>query len=317
MNVQLRAFRMATWALIALITLIGCTPPSGMGAGGEASTTGVDLFTPVAPAPLEGETDPSEVIALVNGQPISMEAYRRELARWTAAYSDLGYEVADTSAYQAQVLDLLIERELVRQRAEAEGVVVTDQEVDAELASLIQEAGEENYQTWLLANLLTQEEFHELTQLEMLTRRLIGPVEAAIPDVAEQVHARHILVNTELEAVEILGRLQAGEDFDALAAEYSLDMTSARVGGDIGWFPRGGLLVSEVEEAAFNLAPGQLSGVIASPWGYHIVQTLEYDPARPIDSDIRQQLLEHAVQAWFDDLQAGADIQILVEDLPG
>jgi parvulin-like peptidyl-prolyl isomerase len=164
---------------------------------------------------------------------------------------------------------------------------------------------------------MTMEEFREALRMDILTRRLTEPIESTIPEVAEQVHARHILVNTQAEAEDILARLQAGEDFATLAADYSLDMTSARDGGDIGWFPRGRLLVPEVEEAAFALGPGETSGVVQSSLGFHIVQTLEYDFARPVDDDTRQQLLERTAQAWFDDLWAGADIQILLTDISG
>ncbi len=295
--------------LVILASLTGCGSLFEPASAGE---TGVE--PPVGLATAE-PVEQSDVIATVNGQPIYLEAYQRELARFEAGYAALGFEVADETAYQRQVLDLLIERELIRQRAAAEGITVTEEEVDAELAAMVAESGEENFDAWLLANMMSPEEFREALRMDILTRRLTEPLSATIPEVAEQVHARHILVNTQAEAEDILSRLQAGEDFATLAADYSLDMTSARAGGDISWFPRGRLLAPEVEEAAFNLGPGETSGVIQSSLGFHIVQTLEYDPARAIDDETRQQLLERTAQAWFDDLWAGADIQVLLPDI--
>lgn len=299
-----------TVVILTVLTGCGLTSDATSGDGDVAS------IVPVSPATDEqiGQTD---IVALVNGQSIFLEAYQRELARFEAGYAALGFEIADETAYQRQVLDLLIERELIRQRGEVDGIAVTDGEIDAELAAMIAESGQENFDAWLLANMMTMEEFREALRMDILTRRLTEPLETTIPEATEQAHARHILVNTQEEADDILGRLLAGEDFAALAIDHSLDMTSARAGGDIGWFPRGRLLVPEVEEAAFALAPGEISGVMQSSLGFHIVQTLEYDPARPVDEETRQQLLERAAQTWFDDLWAGADIEILLTDMSG
>ncbi|NIR59143.1 MAG: post-translocation molecular chaperone, partial [Gammaproteobacteria bacterium] len=75
------------------------------------------------------------------------------------------------------------------------------------------------------------------------------------------------------------------------AAEVNTD-SSRELGGDLGWFPRGGLMLPEVEEAAFSLQPGETSGIVESVWGLHIVQTLERDPAREMDIDTRQRLAQ-------------------------
>jgi parvulin-like peptidyl-prolyl isomerase len=307
--VHSRTIAATAFLLVVLATLAGC------GSLFESASTSETPAAPPVSSTTDESIDQSDVVAIVNGQPIYLEAYQRELARFEAGYAALGFEVADETAYHRQVLDLLIERELVQQRAASEGVAVSDEEVDTEMAAMISESGQENFDAWLLANMMSQEEFREALRIDILTRRLTEPLEATIPETAEQVHARHILVNTQQEAEDILARLQAGEDFATLAADYSLDMTSARAGGDIGWFPRGRLLVPEVEEAAFSLGPGETSGVIQSSLGFHIVQTLEYDPARAIDDDTRQQLLERAAQSWFDELWAGADIQILLPDV--
>ena len=119
-------------------------------------------------------------------------------------------------------------------------------------------------------------------------------------------------MNSQGEAETVLTRLQNGEDFAALAADYSVDVTTKDQGGDLGWFPRGGLLVPEVEDAAFSLQVNEVSGVIASAWGYHIVQTLEFDPNREIDQETQQRLRQDAVQRWLDSLRSAADIQKLI-----
>lgn len=284
--------------------------------GGEPPTPAFD-FTPPAEAssgPVEPPSDGSlpENAAIVNGVPIAYETYQRELARFEAGQRALGFELNDESGYRRQVLDLLIEQELTRQKAAVQGIVVSDEAVQAEIQSMISDKGEDYFNSWLAGNFYSRQEFIEVIRLELVTSQLLDPVLAAVPTSAPHVHARHILVDSEALAQDILGRIQAGEDFATLAAEYSVDVTSKDNGGDLGWFPPGGLLVPEVEETAFALQPGQISGVISSAWGYHIVQTIEYSEARDIHPETRQRLKQRAIDEWRVQLRAGADIQILV-----
>jgi parvulin-like peptidyl-prolyl isomerase len=284
---------------------------AGCGAGGPP-TPGIDTAAPPAgggdSSPSEGET---ELAALVNGQPVTVAAYEAELQRFEAGRAALGLTAAE-GGYQQQVLDLLIEQELIRQEAAAQGISVSDVQVDAAINEMIAESGEEYFNGWLAGNFYSLEEFRELIRMDILSTQLLTPVIEAVPTRAEQVHARHILVNSQEVADDVLARLQAGEDFAALAAEYSVDVTTRDTGGDLGWFPRGGLLVPEVEEIAFSQQPGQISDVLMTAWGYHIVQTLEFDPDREIEAETRQRLLEQAKEEWRRRLRADADIQQLV-----
>ncbi len=284
---------------------------AGCGAGGPP-TPGISTAVPAAgveeAAPSGGEP---ELAALVNGQPITMAAYQAELQRFEAGRAALGFTAAE-GGYQQQVLDLLIEQELIRQDAAAQGVSVSDAEVDATINEMIAESGEEYFNGWLAGNFYSLDEFREVIRMDIMSTRLLTPVIDAVPTRAEQVHARHILVNSQEVAENVLSRLQNGEDFGALAAEYSVDVTTRDTGGDLGWFPRGGLLVPEVEEVAFSQQPGQISDVLMTAWGYHIVQTLEFDPDREIEAETRQRLLEQAKEEWRLRLRENADIQQLI-----
>ncbi|RME36452.1 MAG: peptidylprolyl isomerase, partial [Thermoflexia bacterium] len=111
----------------------------------------------------------------------------------------------------------------------------------------------------------------------------------------------------------LLAQLQSGADFAQLARLYSQDESTRDVGGDLGWFPRGVLLAPEVEEAAFALQAGQVSPVIRSAFGYHIVQTLERAENRPISPENLQLLQEQAVQRWIEQLWNQAAIERYVE----
>ena len=145
-----------------------------------------------------------------------------------------------------------------------------------------------------------------------MTKRVVE----GVPATDEHVHARHILVDTMEEADRILAQLQASADFGTLAQAYSQDTSTRDNGGDLGFFPRGILVAPEVERAAFDLQPGQFSGVVTSVLGYHIVQVVERDPARPVTQDNLRLLQDRAVQEWVEGLWSQAEVERFVETTP-
>ncbi len=90
---------------------------------------------------------------------------------------------------------------------------------------------------------------------------------------ANQIRCAHILVEKESLAKEILERIKKGESFAKLAEQYSID-GSRRRGGDLGFFGKG-MMVKPFEAAAFALNKGDVSGVVRSEFGYHIIKRLE------------------------------------------
>ena len=90
---------------------------------------------------------------------------------------------------------------------------------------------------------------------------------------SNKVHCVHILVKTEKEANKVLERLKKGEKFSKIAKELSLCPSKKR-GGDLGTFGRG-QMVKEFEKAAFALQKGQISSIIKTKFGYHIIRRIE------------------------------------------
>ena len=88
-----------------------------------------------------------------------------------------------------------------------------------------------------------------------------------------KVHCAHVLVKTEREANAILERLNKGEKFTSIAKEVSL-CPSGKRGGDLGSFSRG-KMVKEFENAAFALQKGQVSSIVKTKFGYHVIKRLE------------------------------------------
>jgi peptidyl-prolyl cis-trans isomerase D len=138
----------------------------------------------------------------------------------------------------------------------------------------------------------------------------------------ERVHARHILLKTEgksdaekkvlqAKAEDLLKQLKNGADFADLAKKNSQDGT-AENGGDLGWFVRN-QMVPEFDSVAFTLKPKELSGVVTSPFGYHIIQVLEKEPAKlkpfeevkdDLAKEVRAQAVSDKMQMLGDELHA-------------
>jgi len=212
------------------------------------------------------------------------------------------------------VLEQLIEDRLVRQAAEREGITVTDAEIDGRLrqefgfseeqteASETQSDFETVYAEWIAAVTeqaeVSEADVREFVAGDLYRFKLEDIIIADVPTTAEQVHARHILVDTEEEAQQALARIQAGESFETVAADVSVDTYSAQAGGDLGWFPRGAM-VPEFEDVAFGTPPGEISDIVASDYGYHIILVEEYDEDRELEPYMLTQKQNKAVGEWL------------------
>jgi len=150
------------------------------------------------------------------------------------------------------------------------------------------------------AQLYTLDEYRQVTR-EMLTVQKLSEVVANVSPYAEQIHSRHILVADEATALDLLAQIQAGADFAALATQYSLDASTARLGGDLDWVSKGDILQPEVEMAIFSLQPGEIAPYpVKSSLGYHIVQTLERVEDRPLSPVALAEKRQQAFLAWLE-----------------
>ncbi len=274
--------------------------------------------TAVPPTPT---TEP--LAAIVNNEPIPLALYEQEVARYEQAQTDLGLGNSSTN-YREVALNTLIDRVLIAQAAQAEGISITPEMVDQKLAELRNEVGDNgNFEAWLQANLWTEEEFRQALADQMLVEQMVTVVTADVPLAVEQVHARYIQVDDLALAQSLLERINNGEDFAALAREFSLDRVTAENGGDLGFFARGSLLVPEVEAAAFALQPGEVSEIISvtdattGQTTYYLVQVIERDPERPLSANMRYLLLQQAFEEWLQSLREQAEIIVLIDTESG
>jgi parvulin-like peptidyl-prolyl isomerase len=156
---------------------------------------------------------------------------------------------------------------------------------------------------------------------ELLSREVVDKIKVSEEDMKqyykanreqfkkpEEVKARHILIKVSKDASpdekktarkkadEILAKIKKGEDFASLAEKYSDDPGSAKKGGDLGYFPRG-RMVKPFEDAAFSLNPGEVSDIVETKFGYHIIKLEEkrpagYQPFEAVKNTIRKELIK-------------------------
>jgi len=290
--------------LMVAVLVVACRPTA-------PATTEV-LLTPTSqPAtnsipsptatPFEPSPTPIPAIANVNGESIFLAAYQAELARYSAAR-----EEAATPEDETRVLDELINQVLLAQAAAENGFTVSPELVEERILALESEVGgRQALLDWMAANGYQETGFRADLQRAIAAAWMRDQIAEAVPQTAEQVHARQILLTNSDEAAQVLARLQNGADFAAVAAEYD-----PLAKGDLGWFPRGYLLDPKLDEALFALQPGGVTPIIQTVAGYHILQFIESDPQRPLDPAARLALQKLALQNWLEEKRNQSDIQI-------
>ncbi len=255
----------------------------------------------VTPTP----TPPAPLAAQVNGQYIFLTDYERRVAQYEQALTDQGL---DPGTAREEVLEALIDGALIQQGAAALGIELSDEELDRQIeADIGAGGGQEAFDQWLKATGQTREDYREMLRQSLTAQQAMQAVTASLAADPEQVHARHIQVESEAEAREILAQLQQGADFAALARERSTDMATRENGGDLGWFPRG-MVAPELENAAFALQPGEVSDVLFLGEGFHLIQVVEREAARPLPVENLVELQQAAFERWLAELRGAADI---------
>ncbi len=160
---------------------------------------------------------------------------------------------------------------------------------------------------------VSEAEFRKLIETSLLRRKFQDVLSTQVPTTAEQVQARHILVKTYAEAVQVEERLKKGEDFAKLAQELSTDTGSKDEGGDLGWFARG-QMIKEFEDAAFSLPVNQISQPVTTTFGVHIIQALGHEQNRPLDASALRQKQNAALNDWLEQTRLTAKIERFYRD---
>jgi len=231
----------------------------------------------------------------VNGEGITVMEFNAEVQRYITAQTNLGKTVSSEDASQAVVDDLTAQL-LLAQEARSEGFTLDDAGLQARIESLAaQLGGAEALSQWQSEHGYSEPAFRSTLKRGAESAWMRDKILAEVPSTAEQVHVQQILLYNQDTAQSFLTQLNGGADFDELA--FKADQITR---GDLGWVPRGYLLEPKIEEAAFNLAVGQYSEVIATDVGFHIVRVLARDPQRPLSPDAHLALQELALKQWIE-----------------
>ena len=235
--------------------------------------------------------DANSVVATVNGTEITLG--QMIMARTTLPQQYLS--LPDDVLFNG-ILDQLIQQSVLAQ-------TVTDTPLQVEIAL-------ENERRALLAATVVEEIVSGAVTDEALQKAYDEAFANAEP--AREWNASHILVETEGEAIALIDRLKAGEEFAALAQEASSDSSAAN-GGELGWF-QSGMMVPDFEAAVVALEAGEVSAPVQTQFGWHVVKLnetrlSEVPTLDQVREELRTQVERAAVQARLDELTAAASVE--------
>jgi peptidyl-prolyl cis-trans isomerase C len=298
---------------ILFIMLAGCKGPAVVGQTAQPSLPVQTSSQPLpAASPTVGEATPIPPTVTptpvppalkVNGELVPLAEYQASLQQLAEADPQ-----GDPAAHKKQVLDLLIEDTLLAQAAFKNGFSLDENALDQRISALSQKAGGDAALTdWQKRMGYTPESFRSALRRAAAAAWQRDQIANSVPQELEQIHARQIRVNTQAAADQVEAQArQAGTDFATLAFGYDL-----AAGGDLSWFPRGYLNVKEVEDAAFALQPGEISPVIQTRLGFHIIQVIARE-VRPLTPDARAVLQRKALAAWLENDRSQSQVEELV-----
>ncbi len=294
---MLRAMRGGTASLALCVLAAACSLPGGTTEAPQPTAT-------LTAVPATQTPTPEPLAAYVNGEAITLAAFEGEVARYEAAQATLGIDLATLGNYRAAVLEQLIDLSLLSQFAVNQGMQLSEAELDERFQAATASNG--------VAAGYTADEFRTELHREILAARTIGAITDVLPTLVQHTSARHILVATREEADDLLDQIANGADFGLLAVIHSRDPGTRPAGGELGWFPKGLLTMPEVEEAAFSLQPGEISGVIESELGFHILEVLGRED-RPLVGETLTNYRIAAVEQWLAEQRQRAEIEIFIE----
>jgi peptidyl-prolyl cis-trans isomerase C len=291
-----------------------------------------------------------EVAARVNGTVINRQAVRA-IVQALAAEQDTPPDAKQVEQITRDALDSLIAFELLYQESQRRNVVVSDAEIDGEIARTKARFGDPDaYAAALAQRGMTLDDVRRDTRKTLAVNHLLEQTAwqniLVAPDRVKrfyednqqqfkrdaEIRCSHILLHAGPEATApqraqaqqqaevLLGQIQAGGDFAELARQHSQDPVTASKGGDLGFFPRG-TMEPAFEQVAFALKPGAVSGVVHTRYGFHLIKQTDqraagYVPFADVQDSITALLRDEEKRRKQDEFVATLKKQAQVAILP-
>lgn len=342
--------------LFVLLALCACSrgTPAASAEGNAAQGAAAPAGATAAQAPPETlKPVPAElpaVVARVNGEAIDKADFERAIGELEGRAGGPVPPDQRDRIYRG-VLDQLIGYKLLAQESAARKIAVADTEIEARIAEIRKQFPTQEAFTQILeqrkmtleglrADAREGMRIDKMLQTEMAGKTAVTPAQLddfykKNPDqfqAPERVRASHILIGfpenadaaaktqARTKALEILKALTAGNDFADLAQTNSSDPGSAAKGGDLGFFERG-QMVGPFDQAAFTLPPGQISDLVETTFGFHIIKVVEKQAGRTIPLDevrprlqqfLENQNREQQTEAFVTSLRAKGKVEILI-----
>jgi len=246
-----------------------------------------------------------KILATIDKDKITMEEFNRELDKIPM---NMKMAVATESGKKSFLDNLIIKTLLLREASKNK--IEDEKEFQSRLLDI---------KTQLLIESLLKKKITSDAQLSDEDIKKYYETNKDKFKKGREINTRHILLKTEEEAKQIKDKIQNGEDFIELAKKYSIEPNAKATGGEIGFHPQGALL-PEYEEAAFKLTKvGQVSSIVKSQYGYHIIRLEGTKPPSFVAFDevkdfIKQQMLQEKqkefVGKYIEELKKNAKITI-------
>lgn len=293
------------------------------------------LVLAACPEQVRPKTD-ANAVATINGEVVTKAEFEVELSRELQAMEGVPPRTPEqTEPFKQALLETLIERAVLLQAAKTAQVSVTPDEVDRRVLALASEYPAESFDAALAQGQTTRTELERKTREQLIIEKLFDKevyARVAVTEDAirryfdehtaeftepEKVRAAQIVVKGLDDAKKLQQQLWAGKKFPDLARRYSLG-PEARVGGDLGWFPRG-VMPGQFDEQVFKLPVGQVSEVVSTDYGFHLFKVMEKKPARKrelaevrgaIEKKLLTELREKAQKDYVKSLRAVAVVAV-------
>lgn len=304
---------------------------------GIASTAGAEIMNGIA--------------AIVNDELITSLELKREYALVLKEAEKRGAVLPEAALkLKLDVLNSLIDRKLVRQKIKELNIVISEEEIRQSIEDIKRQnkLSQEALVSALLAQGITFDQYkaqmkEQLERLRLMSQEVKSKIQVSERELREfydanralyleepTYRARHIFLkvdkkasNDEIKkimskAADVVAEAKSNSDFTALAKKYSDEAGAAKEGGDLGTFKKGDML-PEIESAVLAMKPGEISELVTTPAGFHIIKLEEKSPEKlkpfetvkaSIDEILYRKKSEERFKQWAEELRKAAAVEI-------